>query len=231
MAVLEARGLEKSFEAGGRALPVIRGVDLAIAQGEFVSIVGKSGSGKSTLLYLLSGLERPSAGEVVLDGEVISDRSDNELTRLRRERFGFVFQSYNLIPNLSAFENIALPLYLNRVPTTEVKERIEAAVEALGVGDLLAKGIFQLSGGEQQRISIARAIVAEPDVLFADEPTGNLDSATGREVFDTLRSINAERGMPVVMVTHDEDLARAADRRLEMSDGRLGQHGGMQANH
>lgn len=221
MPILEGRLLYKSFKPDEQTIQVIRGVDLSIDVGDFISIVGKSGSGKSTLLYLLSGLERPTQGDVLFKNEVFSDKTDDEITKIRRECFGFVFQSFNLIPNLSVFENIALPLYLDSINTKLINSRIELISNTLDITGLLKKKAFQLSGGEQQRVSIARALVMEPTVLFADEPTGNLDSVNGEIVFNLLKMINREHNTTILMVTHDVDLAFQCDKQIEMEDGIL----------
>ena len=221
MPILEGRSLYKSFKPDEQTIQVIRGVDISIEEGEFVSIVGKSGSGKSTLLYLLSGLERPTQGTVLLRNDAFSNKSDKVITRIRRESFGFVFQSFNLIPNLSVYENIALPLYLNGIKTKLIDTRIKSIADTLDIAGLLKKKAFQLSGGEQQRVSITRALVTEPSVLFADEPTGNLDSVNGKIVFDLLKMVNKEHNTTILMVTHDDDLAVQCDKQIEMVDGVL----------
>lgn len=215
--LLEARGVTKVFPVRGAVdVPVLRGVDLELAGGEMLSIVGPSGSGKSTLLYCLAGLERPSGGEIVLAGTRIDTASPARLARLRRDRIGFVFQSYNLIPSLSIRENVALPARLARRAAPDP----DAALSAVGLAEHAAKLPGALSGGQQQRAAIARVLAAEPDVVFADEPTGALDTLTGRRVLDLLRGC-AVGERSVVLVTHDLDAAARADRTLVLRDGKI----------
>lgn len=212
---LRARGVVKSFAVrGGPATPVLRGIDVDLAPGEMLSIVGPSGSGKSTLLYCLAGLERIDNGEITVAGERINAASPARLARMRRDRIGFVFQSYNLIASLSVRENVALPSRLARRRTPDV----EAALDAVGLADHGRKLPGALSGGQQQRVAIARVLAAQPDVAFADEPTGALDTATGVQVLDLLRE-HASGDRSVVLVTHDLDAAARADRTLVLRDG------------
>jgi putative ABC transport system ATP-binding protein len=221
--ILEARDLTKSFRLGETTVEALRGVSLTVDEGEFVALMGPSGSGKSTLLQLLGGLDRPSSGEVILQGETISHLGDEQATRLRRDRTGFVFQSFNLIPLLDAWENVALPFTIaGEDPTRgELRDRIR---DALALVDLTGKERNkpdQLSAGEQQRVAIARALVTRPALLFADEPTGNLDYTTGTEILDALWRSCVERSQTVVLVTHDSKAAAYADRVLVIGDGRI----------
>ena len=222
-AILEATDLTKSYPLGQTTVEALRGVSLSVQAGEFVALMGPSGSGKSTLLQVLGGLDQPTSGEVVLEGQRISQLSDDEATRLRRDRTGFVFQSFNLIPLLDAVENVALPFTIaGEDPTRgELHDRIR---DAIALVDLTGKEHHkpdQLSAGEQQRVAIARALVTRPALLFADEPTGNLDYTTGTEILDALWRSCVERGQTVVLVTHDSKAAAYADRVLVISDGRI----------
>jgi putative ABC transport system ATP-binding protein len=221
--ILEARALTKTFQLGETTVEALRGVSLTVEAGEFVALMGPSGSGKSTLLQCLGGLDHPSTGEVVLDGVAVSALDDERATRLRREKTGFVFQFFNLIPLLDVWENVALPFTIAgldpRAPETERRIR-----DAISLVDLDAKARHrpdQLSAGEQQRVAVARALVTRPALLFADEPTGNLDYTTGGEILDALWRSCVERGQTIVLVTHDSKAAAYADRVLVMSDGRI----------
>jgi putative ABC transport system ATP-binding protein len=216
--VLEARNLAKTYDTGGAKVLALRGVDLAIARGEFVAIMGPSGCGKSTLLNLLAGLDRPTAGEVWLDGERIDERSETELARLRRRKIGFVFQFFNLMPTLSAVENVELPLLLVGRRRKDARRSANELLSELGIGDKHAAAPVQLSGGQQQRVALARALANTPDIVLGDEPTGNLDSAAAREVLGLLRGAR-DRGQTVLLVTHDARVAAAADRVITLRDG------------
>ena len=221
--ILEARELAKSYPLGETIVDALRGVSLTVEEGEFVALMGPSGSGKSTLLQLLGGLDKPSSGVVVLEGQVVSDLSDDEVTRLRRDRTGFVFQSFNLIPLLDVTENVALPFTIagQDASKEELRSRIR---DAIALVDLTAKAHHrpdQLSVGEQQRGAVARALVTRPALLFADEPTGNLDSASGTEILDALWRSCVERNQTIVLVTHDSKAAAYADRVLVVGDGRI----------
>lgn len=222
-AILEARELTKRYTIGPQVVDALRGVSLSVAPGEFVAIMGPSGSGKSTLLHLLGGLDRPTSGEVVLDGVPIHRLSDDEATRLRREKTGFVFQAFNLIPLLSVYENVALPLTIAGVNLRrrEVAERIRSVIELVDLGDRLRARPDQLSAGEQQRVAVARALVTRPAILLADEPTGNLDYASGTELLEALWRSSAEEGQTIVLVTHDAKAAAYADRVCVVEDGRI----------
>jgi putative ABC transport system ATP-binding protein len=221
MALLETNGLGKQFRTGEVVVDALQEVDFRVERGEFVAIMGPSGSGKSTLLHLLGALDQPSAGSILLDGKSLADFNDDERTLLRRRELGFVFQFFNLLPSLSAAENVALPLLLDGVEPTQAMDR---ANELLALVDLDARGGHrpdQLSGGEQQRTAIARAMSSNPSLLFADEPTGNLDRASGQRLLGTLRRACDEQGQTVVMVTHDPFAASFADRVVFLRDGRV----------
>jgi putative ABC transport system ATP-binding protein len=221
--ILEARDLTKTYRAGEAEIHALQGISLAVNPGEFVAFMGPSGSGKTTLLQLLGGLDRPTSGEVVLDGVSLSGLDDDRATRLRREKTGFVFQAFNLVPLLSARENVALPFLLaGRDPRDpDAAARVDEALELV---DLLQKADRRpdaLAFGEQQRVAIARAIAGRPAILFADEPTGNLDYATGLEILQYLFRSCADRGQTVVLVTHDAQAGAFADRVLFLRDGRV----------
>jgi putative ABC transport system ATP-binding protein len=221
--ILEARNLSKHYRLTGEVVEAVRGVTLSVLPGEFVALMGPSGSGKSTLLQLLGGLDHPSAGEVILEGEDISRLSDDQATRLRRERTGFVFQSFNLVPLLDVTENVSLPFTIAGLdPRHGHLER--RVIEAIDLVDLTGKEHHrpeQLSAGEQQRVAVARAIVTRPALLFADEPTGNLDFKTGTDLLNALWRTCVERGQTVVLVTHDAKAAAYADRVLVIGDGSI----------
>jgi putative ABC transport system ATP-binding protein len=216
--VLEAQSLAKTYDSGGAEVPALRGVDLVIERGEFVAIMGPSGCGKSTLLNLLAGIDRPTAGEVRIDGERIDQLSEAELARLRRRKIGFVFQFFNLLPTLSAVENVELPLLLVGRRRKDARRAATELMDDLGVGDKRASAPAQLSGGEQQRVALARALANTPDIVLGDEPTGNLDSAAAREVLGLLRAAR-DRGQTLLLVTHDARVAAAADRVVALRDG------------
>jgi putative ABC transport system ATP-binding protein len=219
--VLEVRGLAMTFGKGETRVGALAGVDLEVRRGEFLAVTGASGSGKSTLLHLLAGLAHPTAGRVTIDGVALADLDDDDLTRMRRRRIGIVFQSFNLLPVLTAVENVALPLAVDGVPRATAEERARRSLERVGVAHRAAHRPSEMSGGEQQRVAIARALVAEPVIVLADEPTGNLDSRHGEQVIALLRGLCDEGGRTILMVTHDERHARAADRVLRLLDGRI----------
>ncbi|MCX8007171.1 MAG: ABC transporter ATP-binding protein [Coriobacteriia bacterium] len=221
MAIVETKGLTKVYGSGETAVVALDHVDLTLDAGEFVAVMGPSGCGKSTLLNLIGGLDAPTSGTVVIDGREISTLSDDEMTRLRRERIGFVFQFFNLIPVLDASENAALPLVLNGTGAAEARRKAEEWLGRVGLGDRLRARPDQLSGGQQQRVAIARALVSEPALVLADEPTGNLDSKSSEEIASLLRQVSAEWGRAVLMVTHDPRIAAHADRIVFMRDGRV----------
>ncbi|HVN98291.1 MAG TPA: ABC transporter ATP-binding protein [Syntrophorhabdaceae bacterium] len=202
-------------------LTVVKGVSLSVATGEFVCLLGKSGSGKTTLLSLLSGLEQPTAGKVVLDGTDITSASEDELALFRRNNVGFIFQSFNLIPTLSAWENVALPLFPIKMPGEEREKRAMELLEKMEMGHRTDHLPSALSGGEKQRVAIARALINRPKVLFADEPTGNLDSATGDAIMEILNRLHTKEGVTILMVTHDVELAKTANRLIRMHDGEV----------
>jgi lipoprotein-releasing system ATP-binding protein len=219
-AVLSCRGLRKVFREGSAQVEVLRSVDLDVARGERVAIVGVSGSGKSTLLHLLGGLDVPSAGSVHLAGRDLSRVADAERGRLRNQALGFIYQFHHLLPEFSALENVAMPLFIRRIERSEAEGRARRMLEAVGLGHRLDHAPGELSGGERQRAAIARALVTEPACVLADEPTGNLDRATGEEVVAALERLHDD-GITLIIVTHDPDLGRRAHRRLRMADGRI----------
>ncbi|MEE6273446.1 ABC transporter ATP-binding protein [Georgenia sp. MJ206] len=218
-AIASARGLVKVYGAGDTAVRALDGVDVDFGRRQLTAIMGPSGSGKSTLMHCMAGLDSPTSGRVVVDGTDISRMSQRQLTKLRRTRIGFVFQSYNLVPTLTAAENITLPLDIARTPVD--RERLESVVRAVGLEDRLTHRPTELSGGQQQRVAAARALIARPAVVFADEPTGNLDSRSAAEVLSFLRRSVDELGQSVVMVTHEPTAAAYAHRVLFLADGRL----------
>ncbi len=216
---LELRSVRRELPSGGRSLTILEDVDLTITHGEFVAFLGPSGSGKSTLLALMAGLDRPSGGKILLDGKEIQDLSEDALARLRRREIGFVFQSFQLLPHLTAAENVLLPLELAR--QSDAIGRTASLLREVGLGDRGHHYPTQLSGGEQQRVALARAYACRPGLLLADEPTGNLDSATGETVLDLLQSLRQSYGTTLVLVTHDPVVAGAADRQVYLRDGRI----------
>jgi putative ABC transport system ATP-binding protein len=221
--ILEARNLTKNYRLGGREVDALRGVSLRVRRGEFVALMGPSGSGKSTLLQLLGGLDRPTSGEVVLDGQVISHLGDAQATRLRREKTGFVFQFFNLIPLLDVYENVALPFTIAGVDPRhgDAAARINAVLTLVDLLGRERNRPDQLSAGEQQRVALARALVSRPAILLADEPTGNLDYATGGQILGQLWRSCDELGQTIVLVTHDARAAAHADRVLVVGDGKI----------
>ena len=216
--VLEARQIAKTYDTGGAKVLGLRGVDISIERGEFVAIMGPSGCGKSTLLNLLAGLDRPTAGEVWLDGERIDGLSETELARLRRRKVGFVFQFFNLVPTLSAVENVELPLLLVGRRRRDARRSANELMSELGIPEKHGAAPAQLSGGQQQRVALARALANRPEVVLADEPTGNLDSAASRDVLRLFREARG-RGQTLLLVTHDASVASAADRVITLRDG------------
>ena len=210
----------KMYRQGDREVHALREVTLHIGKGEFLSVMGPSGSGKSTLLNLMGGLDQATAGEVFLDGKPLHAISDSELTLIRRRRIGYIFQFFNLLPLLTAEENVGLPLLIDGLPLSRVRPRAEALLHRVGLGDRIGHRPEQLSGGEMQRVAIARALITDPAVILADEPTGNLDSHTSEDIFLLLRALN-EQGQTIVMVTHDSKAAAYGTRIITMKDGRL----------
>lgn len=223
MSILRTEQLEKTFAAGDAdaAVAAVRGVDLDVSAGEFVAITGASGSGKSTLLHMLGGITRPSSGRVLLEGVDLAGLGDDDLAAIRRRRIGFVFQRYNLLPELSLVENVALPLALDGMAPARGEAAARAVLEEVGMAHRAAHRPDELSGGEQQRGAIARALVTSPAVVLADEPTGALDSENSARVVQLLRRLVEERGQTVVLVTHDPSVAAAAGRVVRMRDGRI----------
>lgn len=219
--LLRATDLTRTYGRGHAAFHALRGVDLQIHRGESVAIVGKSGSGKSTLMHLLALLDRPSSGSVLVDGADAADLRPRELNRLRNAAFGFVFQQFFLTAGQSVFDNVSLPLVIAGVPGRERRQRTMAALDALGIADKASNRAVDLSGGQKQRVVIARALVGEPSVIFADEPTGNLDSATGAQVEEILFGLQRDRGITLVVVTHDHDLASRCGRAVTIADGEI----------
>lgn len=222
MPILDAQQLCKTFEAshaGAAGVAAVRGIDLAIAAGEFVAIIGASGSGKSTLLHMLGGITRPTSGRVLLEGVDLASLDDDALALIRRRRIGFVFQRYNLLPELSLLENVALPLVLDRVPQKQCHDAAHDALHAVGMAHRAGHRPDELSGGEQQRGAIARALVTSPAIVLADEPTGALDSVNSQRILELLQSLVADRGQTIVLVTHDPVIASAARRTVRVRDG------------
>ena len=217
--MIEVRGLKKSIRNGNRTVEILKGIDLSVPQGQFLAIMGASGSGKSTLLGLLAGLDAPTEGAVLVDGTDISQLPEDKLAQVRGKKIGFVFQSYQLIPTLTALENVLLPYELN--VDGDGKSRATALLETVGLADRLHHYPVQLSGGEQQRVALARAFVVEPPIVLADEPTGNLDSSNGQHVLDLLTKRQREANTTLVLVTHDRQIADRADRRIFLRDGRI----------
>ena len=218
--IISASSLTRAFGSGGSTVWAVNGVDLEVKAGEMLAITGRSGSGKTTLLNLLSGLDRPTGGEVLFGRQSLTRLPERELVELRRRRIGFVFQSFGLMPLLSAQENVELPLHIIGVSWRERRRRAQEVLESVGLGPRSRHRPYELSGGEQQRVSIARALVTRPEVVFADEPTGELDTTTARSITAILRNIASE-GTTVIIATHDLSLAEASERRLEMVDGSL----------
>lgn len=218
--ILIARNLYKAFFLG-KTVYAVNNIDLAVMPGEFLVILGPSGSGKSTLLALLAGLDRPISGQVILDGHPISDLSENELADVRRRKVGYVFQFFNLVPHLTAYDNVALPMTLTGAPDWFIRQRAGELLSLVGLSARASHLPGQMSGGEQQRVAIARALANEPRILFADEPTGNLDSRTGNQIRQLFRDLNRDFGQTFVIVTHDERFAGLADRVVRLVDGRL----------
>ena len=220
-ALVEVRGVTKHYRRGGETIEVLHGVDLDIARGDFLALMGPSGSGKTTLLNLIGGLDRPTAGSIVVDGEPIERMSSGALARWRAANVGFVFQFYNLLPVLTAQKNVELPLLLTGLGASERRRHAQIALTLVGLRDRARHRPRELSGGQEQRVAIARAIVSDPVLLVCDEPTGDLDRATGGEILDLLSQLNREHGKTIVMVTHDPKAAEYASRRLHLDKGSL----------
>jgi putative ABC transport system ATP-binding protein len=219
--MVDVRGLSKVIQTPRHRVEILRGIDLHVPKGQFLAILGASGSGKSTLLGLIAGLDAPTAGQVFLDGQEITRLSEDRLAQLRGVTIGFVFQSYQLIPTLTAEENVLLPFELAGVNGFNGRQRARELLDSVGLADRRDHYPVQLSGGEQQRVALARAFMLRPPILLADEPTGNLDSSNGRHVLELLLGMRAERGTTLILVTHDQQLAARADRHIVLEDGRI----------
>jgi putative ABC transport system ATP-binding protein len=221
MAILETHGIRKRYNLGQVTVDALDGVDFSVAAGEFVAIMGPSGSGKSTLLHMLGGLDQPTEGQVTLAGKNLSILKDDQITLVRRRNVGFIFQFYNLVPTLTAEENVALPLLIDGKRVSDYQDRIDRLLALVGVADRRRHKPDELSGGQQQRVAIARAFITEPSIVLADEPTGNLDSKSGDEVLKLLRRSCDEFGQTIIMVTHDAKAASFADRIVFLKDGSI----------
>ena len=219
--LLSARGLSKSYTMGRRTLEVLRGVDLDVTRGEFLALRGASGAGKSTLLHLIGGLDSPNAGEIRFDGQNLAAFSESQMTHFRNRRVGFVFQAYHLLPELTALENVCLPARVARTPAAQAVARGRELLARVGLGERTEHKPFELSGGEQQRVAIARALINEPELLLADEPTGNLDSRTSGEIIALLKTLHADKQTTLVIATHDANVAASAPRVIELVDGQI----------
>ncbi len=219
--ILDAKDITKTFSTGQIQTEVLKGVSLVMKKGEFVAIVGESGSGKSTLLYILAGIEQASSGTVSLLGQDIQSLTDKQMSKLRRTKFSFVYQSNNLVDNLTAYENIALPLLLDKKSEKEFRPQIIEICDYLGILDRLKNYPNEMSGGEQQRVAIARALATNPEIIFLDEPTGSLDKDRGLQVMQLLNRINRDKGVALLMVTHSESHSKFADRIVRMEDGKI----------
>lgn len=218
---LKEKNIVKDFKIGETTTRVLKNVSLKVLKGEFVSIMGQSGSGKSTLLYILGGLDTPTEGTVSMNGTDISRFNDAKMSQIRRQNIGFVFQFYNLIPNLNVEENIMLPLLLDGKKSKDYRKQLDNILEIVGLSDRRKHTPRELSGGQQQRAAIARALISDPEILFADEPTGNLDSKTGAEIMKLLQSINKNSGQTIIMVTHSPEAAKNSNRIITVKDGMI----------
>ena len=223
--LLSAKGIHKTYILGKRSLEVLRGIDLKVQRGDFLALRGASGAGKSTLLHLLGGLDTPNEGEVRLGGRNLADLSRRELARLRNQEVGFIFQAYYLLPELDALENVCLPARMARRPAAQAQKRGRELLERVGLGERVEHKPYELSGGEQQRVAIARALINEPELVLADEPTGNLDSHTGSDIIDLLCAIREEKQTTLVMATHDAKVAARAAKVIELVDGQISLNG------
>ena len=219
MPLIEAKNLQKTYFNDGVETPAIRGVSFSIEKGEFVAIMGPSGSGKSTLLHMLGFLDRNTGGRYELSGKTISDYQSSELAHVRNKKMGFVFQAFNLLPRTSVLDNVKLPLIYSDIPESQWDERARAAIESVDLSHRLAHESSQLSGGEKQRVAIARALVTAPDIIFADEPTGNLDTKSGDKIMEALQELHAKEEHTIVVITHDRETAKYADRIIQLRDG------------
>ena len=221
MSLIEVRNLKKYYKLGGTIIKALDGINIDINKGEFIALLGTSGSGKSTLLNMLAGLERPTKGTISYGNIDLTKLSEAQITKFRNLNIGFVFQSYNLLPYLSPWENVALPLTFKGIPASQRKKEAEKILEAVGLSHRMNNKPNELSGGQQQRVSIARAFVGRPSIIFADEPTGNLDTKTSFEIMQLIKDIITENDQTFIMVTHDEEMTEFADRTLFMRDGKL----------
>jgi ABC-type lipoprotein export system ATPase subunit len=219
--LLSARNLSKTYTMGKRTLDVLRGVNLDVARGDFLALRGASGAGKSTLLHLLGGLDAPNTGEIWFDGQNVAHLSEPLQTRLRNQKIGFVFQAYHLLPELDALENVCLPARIARTPPSVAETRGRELLARVGLKDRIEHKPFELSGGEQQRVAIARALINQPELILADEPTGNLDSHTGEGIIELLTSLRAERNATLLIATHDTTVAARAPKAVELVDGQI----------
>jgi len=219
--IVKLENIGKHFKMGHTIIKALDNINLQIKKGEFLSVIGTSGSGKSTLLNLIGGLLKQTSGKIIVDNYDISDYSDNEMAKYRKNMVGFVFQSFNLIPTLTAIENVEFPMIFSGIPKAERLKKSEDVLNKVGLGDRLKHNPTELSGGEQQRVSIARAIINEPEIILADEPTGNLDSKTGKGIMEVLRKINEEMKRTLIVVTHDIYISYYSDRRVYLSDGKI----------
>ena len=218
--LIEMHELTRVYQLGPQEIYALRGVDLIINRGEYVAIMGPSGSGKSTLMNIIGCLDRPSAGQYILDGTAVETMGDDELAAVRNKKIGFVFQTFNLLARTTALQNVELPLVYAKIPRAERVEQAKEALTAVGLGDRMNHQPNELSGGQRQRVAIARALVNKPSLLLADEPTGNLDSQTGREILDLFRDLH-NRGNSIIMVTHEDDVAQEAKRVIHIRDGKI----------
>lgn len=219
--ILEAEGLKKYYTIGRKKIEVLHGVDMHVDQGEFLSVVGSSGSGKSTLLHILGGLDRPDDGNLEVDGKNLTQMGGLALSRFRNRSVGFVFQAYHLFPEFDALENVVLPARIARKPVKEVESEARHWLERVGLSKRMDHRPYELSGGEQQRVAIARSLINNPTLLLADEPTGNLDSETGSEIMELLLTLKNECRLTLIMATHDQDMAKQTDRTLHLIDGKI----------
>ena len=219
--IITARNISRQFRTGDTAVTAVKNVTLDIKRGEFLAITGRSGSGKTTLLNLLAGLDQPTEGKILLQNQDLSDISDSEMVQIRRQNIGFIFQSFGLLPLLSAYENVELPLHIRGYSWRERRAIANEILELVGLSGRTAHRPYELSGGEQQRVAIARALAPNPQIVFADEPTGELDTATGISISNILKSISSEREVTVVVATHDPTIAQISDRIVDMEDGEI----------
>ncbi len=222
---IRLNSVSKEYKLGRTTVHALRDASLEVKQGEFVAIKGPSGSGKSTLLHLLGALDQPNSGEIFMDGMKVNDLDDGRLAQMRRDNIGFIFQSFNLIPVLSVYGNVEFPLVLKKVPREERKKRVHAILERVGLEDRARHKTEELSGGQRQRVAIARALVTDPSIILSDEPTANLDSKTGREIVDLMRSLNADHKVTLVFATHDPGIVSDAHRIVNILDGRIQEDG------